>query len=189
MSRRAKITRRKFIRIAVTAAAAGPLVSCSGLVSPWRVLTAAEAQTLGAMCERLIPADQDSGAGWAGVVNFIDRQLAGPYKKLRKSYRQGLAGTDQTSQSRFGRTFAELNARQQDEILTVLEKADAQGDAWRQLSPQGFFELVLAHTMQGFYGDPRHGGNREGVSWRMVGLPYPPIRGRLHYDLTRPERS
>jgi gluconate 2-dehydrogenase gamma chain len=32
--------------------------------------------------------------------------------------------------------------------------------------------------MQGFYGDPRHGGNREGVSWKMLGLPYPPIRGR-----------
>ena len=22
--------------------------------------------------------------------------------------------------------------------------------------------------MQGFYGDPRHGGNREGVSWKML---------------------
>jgi len=189
MSRRAKITRRKFIGIAMAAAAAGPLASCSRLVSPWRVLTAEEAQTLGAMCERLIPADQDSGAAWAGVVIFIDRQLAGTYKKLRKSYRQGLAGTDQTSQRHFGRSFAELNARQQEEILTMLEKGRAQGDAWKQLSSGEFFDLVLAHTMQGFYGDPRHGGNREGVSWKMVGLPYPPIRGRLHYDLSRPERS
>jgi len=189
MSRRAKITRRKFIRIAVTAAAAGPLASCTGLVSPWRVLTAAEAQTLGAICERLIPADQDSGAAWAGVVNFIDLQLARVYKKLRKTYRQGLAGTDQSSQSHFGRRFAELNARQQDEILTVLEKGHAQGEAWKQVSSGEFFDLVLTHTMQGFYGDPRHGGNREGVSWRMLGLPYPPIRGRLHYDLSQPEKS
>jgi gluconate 2-dehydrogenase gamma chain len=40
--------------------------------------------------------------------------------------------------------------------------------------------------MQGFYGDPRHGGNREGVSWKMLGLPYPPIRGRLRYDVRKP---
>lgn len=189
MSRCAKITRRKFIGIAVTAAASSPLVSCSGLMSPWRVLTAAEAQTLGAICERLIPADQNPGAAWAGVVNFIDRQLAGPYKKFRVGYRQGLAGTDQTSQILFGRRFAELDTRRQDEVLRALEKGHAQGGAWKLLSAEQFFDLVLTHTMQGFYGDPRHGGNREAVSWRMLGLPYPPIRGRLRYDLSRPGRS
>ena len=141
------------------------------------------------MCECLIPADQDPGGARAGVVNFIDRQLAGTYKKLRKSYRQGLAGTDQASQGQFGRRFSELNAKQQEEILTALEKGRAQGEAWKQLSPVEFFDLVLAHTMQGFYGDPRHGGNREQASWRMLGLPYPPIRGRLHYDLSRPGTS
>ena len=30
-----------------------------------------------------------------------------------------------------------------------------------------FFDLILAHTMQGFYGDPRHGGNRDAVSCLM----------------------
>ena len=43
---------------------------------------------------------------------------------------------------------------------------------------KAFFDLVLAHTMQGFYGDPRHGGNREAVSWKMLALPFPPVRGR-----------
>jgi len=32
----------------------------------------------------------------------------------------------------------------------------------------------------GFYGDPRHGGNKDRVSWRMLGVADPPIRGRLH---------
>jgi gluconate 2-dehydrogenase gamma chain len=40
---------------------------------------------------------------------------------------------------------------------------------------------VRAHTMQGFYGDPRHGGNRDRASWKMVGLSYPPIRGQEKY--------
>ena len=39
--------------------------------------------------------------------------------------------------------------------------------------PQLFFDLLLTHTRQGFYGDPRHGGNRDLVSWKMVGLPFP----------------
>jgi gluconate 2-dehydrogenase gamma chain len=38
--------------------------------------------------------------------------------------------------------------------------------------------MVIAHTMQGYYGDPRHGGNREAVSWCMLGVPVIPIRGR-----------
>jgi len=47
---------------------------------------------------------------------------------------------------------------------------------------EAFFELVLAHTRQGFYGDPRHGGNCGMASWKMVGLAFPPVRGRMHYD-------
>jgi gluconate 2-dehydrogenase gamma chain len=38
--------------------------------------------------------------------------------------------------------------------------------------------MLVAHAMQGFYGDPRHGGNRERVSWKMLGVASPPVRGR-----------
>ena len=41
-----------------------------------------------------------------------------------------------------------------------------------------FFDMLVAHAMQGFYGDPRHGGNRERVSWKMLGVASPPLRGR-----------
>jgi hypothetical protein len=58
-------------------------------------------------------------------------------------------------------------------------------ESWCRISSQEFFCLAVDHTMQGFYGDPRHGGNREGASWKMLGIPYPPIRGRLHYDLNK----
>lgn len=189
MSRRAKITRRKFMQLAATAAAVGPVAACGGLKSPWRFFSAAEAQTLGALCERIIPADQDPGAAWAGVVNYLDIQLSGPYRKLRPTYRQGLAGVDQSSQILFGRKFAELPSGQQDEVLRALEKGAPPGDTWKRLASARFFDLLVTHTMQGFYGDPRHGGNRERVSWRMVGLAYPPIRGRLHYDLSQPAKS
>jgi gluconate 2-dehydrogenase gamma chain len=64
---------------------------------------------------------------------------------------------------RFGAaTFVRLSAEQQDQILTLLEKQRS-----------GFFSLLVEHAMQGFYGDPRHGGNRDRVSWKMIGFPGP----------------
>ena len=61
----------------------------------------------------------------------------------------------------------------------------APGAAWTKISSEEFFALLVDHTMQSFYGDPRHGGNRDGASWKMLGTPYPPIRGRLHYDVSK----
>lgn len=150
--------RRRLVQLAGTATAAGVLGSCGRRDSPWRFLTAAEGRTLEALCEQIIPADETPGAAWAGVVNYIDRQLMGPFRKHRDAYRSGLAAMDQ---------FAALDPARQAAYLSGL-----QGEARR------FFNMVIAHTMQGYYGDPRHGGNREAVSWRMLGVPVIPIRGQ-----------
>jgi len=168
-----------------TAAAAGSMVGCTRQTSPWRFFTVQEGRTLEAICERLIPSDQDPSAKEAGVPNFIDLQLMGPYKRHRSSYRQGLKGVDKTSLEKFGQGFAELRPEEQDEILRELERGGPAGEPWKNISSKDFFALILGHTMQGYYGDPRHGGNRGRASWKMLGLPYPPIRGRLHYDLTK----
>ena len=181
-----RITRRKFIQV-TTAAAAGSMVGCTNKRSPWRFFTWEEGQTVAAICERLIPAEQDPGAMDAGVVNFIDLQLMGPYKRYRASYRQGIKGIEEASLRMFGHRFTELSPEKKDEVLKQIEAGGATGEAWKDLSSRDFFSLILSHTMQGYYGDPRHGGNRGRVSWQMLGLPYPPIRGRLHYDLTKPE--
>jgi len=184
MRKATKLTRRRFIQIAATAAAAGPAISCRQATSPWRFLTVKEAQTLGSICGQIVPSDQDPGAKEAGVVNYIDRQLLGYLKRHQKAYREGLAGIDQTSLALAGREFTELPLDQQLDVLKALERNEAPGRVWKKRSAKAFFDLVVNHTMQGFYGDPRHGGNRDGVSWRMLGLPYPPIRGRQQYDLT-----
>ena len=189
MSRRVRFSRRDFMQIAAAAAATGPIVSCVGSRSPWRFFTADEARTLEAVCERIIPSDQDPGAAWAGVVNYIDVQLVGYYRKQQKTYRQAIAGVDETARSKFGKRFVELTADRQDEVLKALEKNHAPGESWKRISSQQFLDLVVSHTMQGFYGDPRHGGNRERASWKMLRLPYPPVRGRLRYDLTKSTSS
>ncbi len=189
MRRKVKITRRQFIRAAAAGVAAGPILGCGIAKNSWRFLTSSEAGALAALCERIIPEDEFPGAVRAGVVNYIDLQLMGPYKRFRSAYRRGLAGTDQTSQAMFGQKLIALGGAQQDEVLKALEKGNAPGTIWKETAPREFFDLLLSHTMQGFYGDPRHGGNREGVSWQMLGLPNPPIRGRLHYDLTKTAKA
>ena len=180
-----KLNRRAFLQAALVAAA-GAGVACTTNGTPWRFLTLDEARTLAAISDQIIPSDQDPGAAWAGVVNYIDRQLCGPFENLQQTYRRGIAGIDESSRLISGRAFADLNAQQQIDVLHRLEGGQAPGAVWKQASSSEFFALVIDHTMQGYYGDPRHGGNRDGVSWKMLGLPYPPIRGRQKYDLTKP---
>ncbi len=132
-----------------------------------------DAATLKAICDQIIPQDDFPSASQAGVLNYIDLQLSGPYRRHRESYRAGLKQVNEISRSRFGVELAAASTGQQFEVVGVLEKEN-----------RAFFELVRNHTMQGYYGSPRHGGNRDGVSWRMLGLDEPPIRGRAQYDFT-----
>jgi gluconate 2-dehydrogenase gamma chain len=180
-----QLSRRAFLQAALAAAAAGAGVACSANGTPWRFLTLDEARTLAAISDQIIPPDQDPGASWAGVVSYIDRQLCGPFQNLQQTYRRGIAGIDQSSLLIYGKQFADLDAQQQIDVLHRLEGGQAPGAIWTQASSSEFFAVLVDHTMQGYYGDPRHGGNRDGVSWKMLGLPYPPIRGRLRYDLTK----
>jgi len=179
-----KLDRRSFLQISIAAAAAAGL-GCGRNGTPWRFFTLDEARTLAAICDQIIPEDQDPGAAWGGVVNYIDRQLCGPLRQLRPTYRAGIAGVDQTSGRLYSKTFAEIDQHQQIELLHALEDGRVPSDAWKKVAPEEFFALLIDHTLQGFYGDPRHGGNREGVSWRMLGIPYPPVRGRQRRGLTK----
>ena len=166
--------RRRFLEAAVGAGVAGMAVSCGGRTSPWRVLSVEEGEAAAAICEQLIPADEFPGAAQAGAVDFIDRQLSGFLRKHSQAYRAGLAAFDATSRTRFGKRFCELPSAQQVELLKAAEKAK-----------DPFFALILAHTMQGYYGDPRHGGNRDQAGYRSLGIPDTPVRGRSKHDITQ----
>ena len=171
------LRRRTFLGAGLSAAVAGAGVSCGGAGrGGWRFFTAAEAQTVEAICEQIIPADRDAGARQAGVVDYIDIQLTRHFKRYQKTYRQGIAAVDRASRAKFGKRFAELAAGQQTEALIEVEE-----------NSRTFFDLILTHTRQGFYGDPRHGGNRNMASWKMLGLPFPPVRGRQRYGEGQPK--
>jgi len=180
---RKRYARRKFIRDVGALAGGATLLSGCGKAPTknWRFFTDAEAQVLAAICEQIIPADQDPGAIDAGVPNFIDLQLTLHYKRHQEAYRLGLEGVQQTSAAMYGRRFEELKWDDQTQVLRSLESGKAPGAVWGSSSPRTFFNLVRDHAMQGFYGSPRHGGNRDYVSYKMVGIDYPQIIGQNRY--------
>jgi gluconate 2-dehydrogenase gamma chain len=162
-----RIRRRTLLTVALSAVA-GCNTKSSGV---WRFFSDEEARTVEAITTQLIPSDGDPGAKEAGVVNYIDLQLSKRFKKHRMAYRQGLAWVDEASRKAFGKRFVELTGDQQTQVLNAAEEQS-----------KAFFSLILSHTRQGFYGDPRHGGNRNMASWKMLGLGTPPVRGRQRYD-------
>ncbi len=168
------MNRRRFLTGAAAAGFAGAGCRRQPAASNYRTLSAAEVATLGVLCDQIIPTDQDPGGYSAGAIHFIDIQLTQHYRKFRPLYREGVARADRIVESRFGRRLTELNATQQLDCAKELEKADPE-----------FFNVLVAHTMQSFYGSPRHGGNRDYASWRMLGVPPIPVRGRNQYDFTK----
>ena len=119
--------------------------------------------TIEAATERIIPADRDPGAQQAGVVNYIESALGTYESEDAPLYADGVQELDRRARESFAASsFVALRPEQQDELLTQLEK---------ERNP--FFSILIEHTMQGFYGDPRHGGNRDRVSWKMIGFPGP----------------
>jgi len=174
------MTRRFFLRVSSATLLAAPLFQPLPVLAgtAWRFFDETEAATIVALCERIIPADADPGSTWAGVVQFIDCKLAGYYHRYQQLYRLGLQGVHQSSLALFGKAFVDLSGVQQDDLLQKLELKQAPGNIWKQVSATEFFDRLVDHTIQGFYGGPRHGGNRDAVSWRMLGLPTAPVRSR-----------
>ena len=131
-----------------------------------KVFTVSQAAMVGAIAEQFVPADDYPGAKEAGVVGFIDGILAGPVGKFYQGqYESGLRAVDAVSQERFSSRFVSLDSGQQASILLALESGKGIDSAAHRFSG-----LILEHTFEGYYGDPEHGGNHNGASWKMIGF-------------------
>ena len=149
--------------------------------APFRFFTREEADCLVAVCESIIPADDMPGAREAGVIYYIDKQVMGPFKKFQRVYREGLTAFRQDCIGIMSGGFESLDPDQQMKFLGMVEKDHPDLRSWPSLKPSVFFNMVVNHTMQGFYGAPRHGGNKDYVSYRMLGIGYPQIVGQNRY--------
>jgi gluconate 2-dehydrogenase gamma chain len=129
-----------------------------------------DAASISAFTERLMPGEPGKpGAREAGVLNYIDLALAGAYADLQYFYRRGLAALDAHCGETYKKPFAQLDAAQQDAVITTLEQGKAASFTWP--SGPAFFNTVRTHTMEGMFADPVYGGNKDFAGWRLVGFP------------------
>ena len=181
------ISRRQFVqgagalagsaafRLSAAAAAAAAQAACSARDSgaTWSTLTADEARELEAISARILPTTDTPGAREAGVVHFFDQvfgdQLADmlpPIRAMMPQFQGGIA-------ERFPGA----------ERFSDLDEADQ--DAWLGEHDQTpFFFIVRAGTLIGFFAMEKYGGNKDYVSWDLIGFDghnaTPPPFG--HYD-------
>jgi gluconate 2-dehydrogenase gamma chain len=163
------IDRRDFLKAAggTVAIASLPVVGATvqrSLASGCKYFTVPQAALIESIAEQMIPTDDSPGGKAAEVVFYIDGVLAGPYGKFyRNNYEEGLAMIDAESQKQFGGVFASVGSDHQAAILQSLQAGHS-----RRESRHEFFGLLWRHVMEGYYGDPAHGGNRDGASWKMI---------------------
>jgi len=166
------VTRRQFVAVGTLGTAALAVGCGSTAGAGWEFLSDAQARTLKAICDQIIPKDDFPSASEAGVLSYIDKQLVRHYRPHQDAYRDGLEQAEAESRKQFGKEISGLGAADQLAVVMDMER-----------DHHGFFEMVRNHTLEGYYGSPRHGGNRDEVSWKMLGLDDPPLLGRAQYDL------
>ena len=160
---------------------------------PLLLLNETEHAFVVAAVDTMIPADELSPSGSdCGCAVYIDRQLASAWGGGAKMYRAGpyfkgkpeqgyqlpltpaefitagIAAANVWSRKTYGQDFDRLDPAKRIEALTAIQegKADLGG-----LSSRAFFARLLTLTMEGFFGDPIYGGNRNKASWKMLGFP------------------
>jgi len=149
----------------------------------------------------IIPTDADAGATEAGVVDYVDRHVAGSENR-RKIYTRGLAWLDRLSREKYGKNkdFLNLETGEQIKLLRRIDEAAAMrgrpvssfmnrvdrkvDKIWDNLVGMGknsrFFKQVRYDVIAGHYSNP--------VSWMAVGY-YGPPQPVGYLDFSQPPSS
>jgi gluconate 2-dehydrogenase gamma chain len=152
---------------------------------PLRFFSAEEARVITSACECIFPSDANGpGATEAGVVIYIDRQLAGPYGKDKYRYSKGPWAESMPEHGYQKResprdvyrqgirelgNFADLPFAEQTRRLEAIQSSV-------------FFQLLKTHTIEGMFCDPMHGGNAGLIGWQLIGFPGPQMSYREEID-------
>jgi gluconate 2-dehydrogenase gamma chain len=142
--------------------ALGTLAACSRDAAQrgdaFQVFTPEEGRTMAALARRILPSDPElPGAEEAGAVHFADGALARLFPEWTDPTRSFLRDLEAGSPG----GFARLSVEAQDEAIRALEDHPS-------------FELARMLVVMGTFSDPHHGGNRDGVGWRILDAEFLP---------------
>jgi gluconate 2-dehydrogenase gamma chain len=132
---------------------------------PATVFSSEQRKILDAFIDRLIPKDElGPGALECGVGDYIDQCLAGFNAAEKPVFLEGLASLDLYALRSQGIAFATLPAEKRDAVLTAIDNNQAP-------SLRGFFNRVRRLTLEGMFGDPVYGGNKNFAGWDLIRYP------------------
>ncbi|CAM5395520.1 gluconate 2-dehydrogenase subunit 3 family protein [Leifsonia shinshuensis] len=126
------------------------------------------------------------GSGFLELDGHPARSWTERVESLRRTYAAGIEELDALARSGFEKLFVELSEAQQDVVLVALSgkprpeplepgRAESTATILQSVSDHRlpFFDLLVLHTRQGFYGDPVYGGNHDRIGWDVIGFPGP----------------
>jgi choline dehydrogenase-like flavoprotein len=132
-------------------------------------------QTLEALLDRMAPPDDDAGALDAGVGTYVGQRLVGDLEGELDRVWAIVEALDAEARVRFARGFVELSPSEQDELLEALDRIETSTgtkdagltSGWPE-APARAIAWFAQLAAEGFYTDPRNGGNHRAVSWKML---------------------
>lgn len=168
MAAKEDITRRAVLASAAILPAAS--ITLSAQQAAAGALTEVQMKTLEAFVDQLIPEDElGPGAVAAGAQNYISIQLAGYLAGEKAAFVTGLEGLEAYAKRTYGVPFTELSAEKRDEVLTAMDGNKAEGFA----NARNFFTRARRLALEGTFGDPHYGGNKNGIGWDIIRYPGP----------------
>ena len=164
------ITRRSVIATAATAAfvPVSAIRSAAQTPAPQRIFTPEQKATLEAFLERLCPKDElGPGAVEIGAQDYIEAQLGDYLAAEKPLFLDGLAAVDAYARSSQGSGLAELPPEKQDQVLTDIDSGKAPQNT------RAFFNRARRLMLEGMFGDPHYGGNKNFAGWDLIKYPGP----------------
>jgi gluconate 2-dehydrogenase gamma chain len=170
-----RVKRREFL---IGTAASAAALAVSGTLackhesidfSRFKAFNAAEARTLDALLELLLPpSDGRPGAREVHVIDYFERELQKPdLKKLNGAVRYGMQALIHSAKRAGKENFADLTLPQQQEMVSAF--ATNQLHMGKE-ETKPIFDHVLAFSLEGYLCDPKYGGNFECKGWKAVGF-------------------
>ena len=155
------LTGAAYLRMLAPGIAAITQAACSAKAegAAFVILGPDEARDFAAIAARIIPTTDTPGATEAGVIHFIDKAFAAEMSGQLDFARAGLAefsaalGDQHANAARLG----DLSEDEQDAFLQTRETT-------------GFFNLMWAMTIFGFFSMEKYGGNKNQVGWELIGF-------------------
>jgi gluconate 2-dehydrogenase gamma chain len=155
------LTGAAYLRILAPGLAAITQAACSAKDegAAFVILGPDEARDFAAIAARIIPTTDTPGATEAGVIHFIDNAFAAEMSGQLDFARAGLAELNDALVSQYtdAAQIGDLREDDQDAFLQTRETT-------------GFFNLMWAMTIFGFFSMEKYGGNRDRVGWELIGF-------------------